>query len=426
MSGAPPDAPARAADPPPIALSQRKLTLLIASLSSLGPFAIDSYLPAFGAIEASLGATPLQLQQTLSVYLLTFTVMMLWHGAIADAFGRRRAILAALAVFTAGTVGAALAGSIEQLWFWRAVQGLAGGAGMSIGRAVVRDRVGGAQAQRMLAQVMMMFAVAPAIAPIIGGWVTHWFGWRAVFGLLALMSLTLFVAIARWLPETLPPERRQSFRPRDLFVAYRGVFGSLDFWRLAGALGLNFQGLFLMIMAAPALLTRHLGLSETEFGWLFVPTTIGMMSGSFAASRLAGRRPLDWSIRAGYAVMAVGAMLGIAFNLGGTPPLALAIAPLVIYTAGMGVSMSALQVRVLDLAPQRAGLVSSSQGFVQSLFNVLTAAVLVPLLWNAPLHLAYGMAGLLVAGASLYLWHHSRRGPAAFHRSTPHPGGPKA
>ncbi len=426
MSGIPSGAGPSAGPRPPRELSDRKLTLLVASLSALGPFAIDSYLPAFGAIGEALDATPLQLQQTLSVYLLTFTVMMLWHGAIADAFGRRRAILAALAVFALGTLGAALAGSIEQLWFWRAVQGLAGGAGMAIGRAVVRDRVGGAHAQRMLAQVMMMFAVAPAVAPIIGGWVTHWFGWRTVFGLLALMSVALFAAIARWLPETLPPERRQSFRPSDLFVAYRGFFGSLDFWRLAAALGLNFQGLFLMIMAAPALLTRHLGLTETEFGWLFVPTTLGMIAGSFTASRLAGRRPLDWAIRAGYAVMALGAVLGIAFNLGGIPPFALSIAPLVIYTAGMGVSMSSLQVRVLDLAPHRAGMVSSCQGFVQSLFNTLTAAVLVPLLWDSPLHLAYGMAGLLAAGASFYLWHHWHRGPAAFHRSTARPGTPSA
>ena len=427
MSAPLPESTPHGLEPAHRQLSDRQLTLLLASLSSLGPFAVDSYLPAFTAIGESLSATPLQLQQTLSIYLLTFAVMMLWHGAIADAFGRRRAIIGGLAVFTVGTIGATFAGSIEQLWFWRGVQGLAGGAGMAIGRAVVRDRFGGAQAQRMLAHVMMVFALAPAIAPIVGGWITHWLGWRWVFGMLAVVSITLILVIVRYLPETLPMQKRQSFSPGHLLAGYRSFFGSLDFWRMAGALGLTFQGLMLMILAAPVLLTRHLGLGETEFGYLFLPTTFGMMAGSFVASRLAGKRPLDWAIRAGYVVMAIGAALGIAFNLNGTPTwLPLSIAPLVIYTAGMGVSLSSLQVRVLDLAPHRAGMVSSCQGFVQSSMNTLTAALLVPLLWGSTLHLAAGMAGVLIGGVALYVWHYWHRGPAAFSRHPPAAGKPAA
>lgn len=404
-----------------VALSTRRLTLLVASLTALGPFAIDTYLPAFGQIGEALGATPLAVQQTLSVYMLCFGVMNLWHGAISDSIGRRRVLLVSLMVFAIGCAGASLAASIEQLWFWRAVQGLAGGAGMTVGRAVVRDRVTGSEAQRILAQAMMIFALAPAIAPIVGGWITYGLGWRAIFVFLTGVALLIWLSTWLLLPETLAPERRQSLKPSNLLRGYAGFFGSGDFWRLSGSLSCNFQGLFLVVMAAPVLLPGAMGLGPTQFGWLFVPATTGGLIGGFLASRLAGRRPIDWCIRAGYAIMALGAVLNVGVNLGGMPPLWIGIPPFMVYTTGMGLALSSLQVRLLDLSPQRAGMVSSCQAFVQSLANAATAAFVAPLLWDSPLKIALGMSVLLVAGALLYAWHVARRGPATFVH--PPPGG---
>jgi MFS transporter, DHA1 family, multidrug resistance protein len=130
----------------------------------------------------------LEVQQTLSIYLFSFAVMTLWHGAIADRFGRRRVILGALVLFGVASAGCTLATSIEQLWFWRAMQGITAGAGIVISRAIVRDLFDGADAQRLMAQITMMFALAPAIAPVIGGWLQTWFGWRSVFAFLVVMT----------------------------------------------------------------------------------------------------------------------------------------------------------------------------------------------------------------------------------------------
>jgi DHA1 family bicyclomycin/chloramphenicol resistance-like MFS transporter len=192
-------------------------------MAALGPFSIDTYLPSFHDIGQSLRATPIEVQQTLSVYLLAFAVMTLWHGALSDRFGRRRVILVALALFGAASAGCAFATSIEQLWLWRGLQGMTAGAGMVVTRAIVRDLFDGPPAQRLIAQITMMFALAPAIAPVIGGWLQTWFGWRSVFAFLVLSTATLWIACWKLLPETLPPERRQSLHPAYLGRAYWNV-----------------------------------------------------------------------------------------------------------------------------------------------------------------------------------------------------------
>ena len=160
--------------------STRGIAILLAALSALGPFSIDTYLPSFHDIAEKLQATPLQVQQTLSAYLLSFALMTLWHGAIADRFGRRKVLLVALALFALASLGCMLASRIEILWFWRAMQGVTAGAGIVISRAIVRDLYDGAAAQRLMSQITMMFALAPAIAPVIGGWLQILFGWRSV------------------------------------------------------------------------------------------------------------------------------------------------------------------------------------------------------------------------------------------------------
>ena len=145
------------------------LAVLLACLGMLGPFSIDTYLPAFTGIADSLGATPVQMQQTLSAYLLGFAVMNLFHGALADSFGRRPIVLGGVALFTLASVGCALSQSIGALVFFRAVQGMSAGAGMVVSRAIIRDLFPPSEAQRVMSQVTIYFGVAPAIAPMVGG-----------------------------------------------------------------------------------------------------------------------------------------------------------------------------------------------------------------------------------------------------------------
>src|SRR5258706_2908750 len=166
---------------------------LPAALAALGPFSIDAYLPAFGGIQASLGATRLEIQQTLSGYLFAFGLMFLFHGALSDSFGRRPVILVALVVYTIASVGAALAGNVHSLILWRVLQGLSVGAGMVVGRAMIRDLFGQEDAQRLMSLVTLFFGLAPAVAPVIGGWVFFGVGGGSIVLFFAPWGLLLVV-----------------------------------------------------------------------------------------------------------------------------------------------------------------------------------------------------------------------------------------
>ncbi|WP_298312270.1 multidrug effflux MFS transporter, partial [Propionivibrio sp.] len=373
----------------------RGIALLLASLAALGPFSIDTYLPSFQDIGESLHATPIEVQQTLSAYLLPFAVMALWHGAISDAFGRRRVILITLALFGVALAGCLFATRIEHLWVLRALQGMSAGAGIVIGRAIVRDLFDGAAAQRLMSHITMMFALAPAIAPVIGGRLQFWFGWRSVFAFLVLMTLALWLACWRLLPETLPPERRQSLHPGYLARTYWKVLTSPAFLLACGGLAFNFAAFFVYVMSAPVFLMRHLGVSETGFLWLFGPAMAGLMSGAWLAGRLAGKLSLRETILRGYLVMGAAALGNVALNLWLPPSLPLSIVPIFVYTFGMSMAMPCITLLALDPYPKQRGLAASCQLFLQAGSNGLIAGVLAPLLWGSTLTLACGMGALL-------------------------------
>ncbi len=382
---------------------------MLASMSALGPFSIDTYLPSFHDISAKLGATQLQVQQTLSVYLLAFAVMTLWHGAISDRFGRRRVILIALALFGLASAGCAFAGSIEQLWFWRAMQGITAGAGIVISRAIVRDLYDGAQAQRLMSQITMMFALAPAIAPVIGGWLQTFFGWRSVFAFLVLSTAALWLACWKLLPETLPPEKRQSLQPAYLGRTYWHVLSSPTFLFVCAALSLNFSGFFVYILSAPVFLMQHLGVPETGFLWLFGPGMVGLLIGSWLSGRLAGKVSPNRTIALGYLIMIVAAIFNLSLNLALPPALPWSVMPIFVYTFGMSLAMPCLTIMALDPFPAQRGLAASCQTFFQSGFNSLVAALIAPALWGSTLSLSLGMASLMALGGIAALAHQKSR-----------------
>ena len=378
-------------------------------MSAIGPFSIDTYLPSFHEIGEKLHATPLEVQQTLSAYLFSFALMTLWHGAIADRFGRRKVILVALGLFALASAGCTLATRIEHLWFWRAMQGITAGAGIVLSRAIVRDLFDGSAAQRLMSQITMMFALAPAIAPVIGGWLQTLFGWRSVFAFLVLSTAALWLACWKLLPETLPPEKRQSLRPAYLGATYWKVLTSPPFLLACAALSMNFGGFFLYILSAPVFLMKHLGVPETGFLWLFGPAMSGLVCGSWLSGRLAGRVSLPRTIGLGYAVMGTAAAINLTVNLALPPGLPWSVAPIFVYTMGMSLAMPCLTIFALDPFPAQRGLAASCQTFFQSSFNGLVAALIAPALWGSTLTLALGMAGLMLTGGVAALLHQRLR-----------------
>lgn len=384
----------------------RSIALLLAGLAALGPFSIDTYLPSFHDIGVSLHATPVEVQQTLTAYLFFFALMTLWHGALSDALGRRRVVLFTLAIFGLASALCAFATRIEHLWLMRAVQGITAGAGIVIGRAIVRDLFDGAPAQRLMSRITMIFALAPAIAPLIGGWLQTWFGWRSIFAFLALMTGVLWLACQRWLPETLPVTRRQSLHPGDLGRSYWQVLTSPVFLCVCSALTFNFAGFFIYVLSAPVFLMRHLSLPETGFLWLFGPAMSGLMLGSWCAGQLAGKQSTARSIALAYALMSIAAFWNIGLNLALPATVPWSVLPIFVYTLGMSIAMPSLTLLALDPFPEHRGLAASCQAFLQAGFNAIVAGVLAPIMWDSTRSLAYGMGGLFVLGGIAAGLHH--------------------
>ena len=387
-------------------LSFNHLAVLLAALSMLGPFSIDTYLPAFASIQSSLQATSIEVQQTLTAYMLSFAVMTLWHGALSDSFGRRNVVLIALVVFAIGSFGCASAHTVHYLWVFRIMQGVAAGAGMVIGRAIVRDLYAGAPAEKLLSLVTMIFSIAPAIAPIIGGWVVSHSDWRTIFLLLFAYTVVLLVACYRYLPESLPVEKRQAFNVEFLWQSYRDVFKSPRFYFKAGTIGCNFAGIFLFISSAPAFITQHLKLDAQSFGWQFIPMVGGIFLGSLVANQLAGRLSIAKQVAIGFAFLMSAATVNVIFHYFSTPMLPWSVVPLFFYAFGMSVVFPGATLMVLELFPHIRGIVASCQSASVTLLSAFVAGVMAPSLDHSVLALALGQFGFALM--ALVLWYSGR------------------
>ncbi|MDI1338178.1 multidrug effflux MFS transporter [Polaromonas sp.] len=378
------------------------LAVLLALLGMLGPFSIDTYIPAFSGIARSLGATPVEMQQTLSAYLFGFAFMNLFHGALADSFGRRPVVLWGIAMFTIASAGCALSQSIEQLVFFRALQGLSTGAGIVVSRAVIRDMFPPAQAQKVMSQVTIYFGVAPAIAPIIGGWLFVHLNWHAIFWFLTGIGVLLWTANYRLLPETLHVTQRQPFNVKHLMRGYWQLGSSARFFLLALASGVPFNGMFLYVLAAPEFLGSHLGLAPTQFFWFFVFTIAGIMAGAWLSGRLAGRIAPKQQIRHGFVIMLVVAVLNLLGNLLFKAHVSWALFPIAVFAFGWALMVPVVTLLVLDLYPERRGMASSLQAFIGSTANGIVAGVIAPLIMHSTVALA--ATSLLMLGIGLLAW----------------------
>jgi DHA1 family bicyclomycin/chloramphenicol resistance-like MFS transporter len=380
------------------------LAVLLACLGMLGPFSIDTYLPAFAGIAGSIGATPVQMQQTLSSYLFGFAVMNLFHGALSDSFGRRPVVLWGLGLFTLASIGCALAHSIGWLVFFRALQGMSAGAGIVVSRAIIRDMFPPADAQRVMSQVTIYFGVAPAIAPIIGGFLFVHADWHSIFWFLALIGGVLWFVNWRSLPESLHASQVQPFEVRHLMRGYWQMVRSPMFMMLVLASGVPFNGMFLYVLSAPVFLGEHLALGPTEFFWFFVLTIGGIMGGAWLSGRLAGRIKPRHQVRHGFLIMVLVSIANVLLNLFFVPNVWWAMWPIAVFAFGWSLMVPVVTLMVLDLVPERRGMASSVQACIGSVANGLVAGVVAPLVMHSPLQLALTSAALLAVGVFAWLW----------------------
>ena len=380
------------------------LAVLLAVLGMLGPFSIDTYIPAFSAIAQSLNATPVQMQQTLSAYLFGFAFMNLFHGALSDSFGRRPVILWGLAMFTVASLGCALAQNVGQLIFFRALQGLSTGAGIVVSRAVIRDMFPPSEAQRVMSQVTIYFGVAPAVAPIIGGVIAEYLDWHSIFWFLVGVGVVLWLANWRLLPETLHVQDRQPLQVRNLMRGYWQLLTDARFLLLALASGVPFNGLFLYVLSAPAFLGDILQLRPTQFFWFFVLSIGGIMAGSWLSGRMAGKVKPKNQIMQGFRIMLGVSAINVVANAVLTPNAWWSLWPVTVFAFGWALMVPVVTLLVLDLYPARRGMASSLQAVVGSTANGIVAGVVAPLVMHSALGLAIMSTAFMAVGLLAWLW----------------------
>ena len=380
------------------------LTLTLATLSMIGPFTIDTIFPGFAQMGDDFDVSPAALQQVTSLYLLAFALMSVVHGPLSDALGRRPVMLMGLGGYVVASVACALAPSLGWLLVARVVQGLFAGAATIVSRAVIRDLFSGAEAQRLMSQVMMIFAAAPAFAPVLGGWILQWGPWPWIFWFVGAYGVLAALLVVFVLPESLPPQERQPLRPGAVVGGLLHVARSWPFERLALAAAFVMSGYFVYVVGAPIVVLDLLGLGEQDFWRLFVPQIGGFVLGAWLTGRLADRvheqRLID--VAMGGLVLAATVNVVLAAL---APSLPWAVVGPTLMGVVIGVVFPLLQLEMLDLFPSHRGSAASMASFAALTFNALLAGAIIPLVSATLLTTALASAALGLSGVGMWVWH---------------------
>lgn len=389
------------------ALSPFVLIVVVALIGMLAPFSIDTYLPCFPFIEAELDASRAMLTQTLAVYLGCFAIATLFWGPMADKWGRRPIILGSLLGYLAASILCALATSYEVLLLGRALQGLMAAGSMVASRAMIRDYFKGQDAQRAMAIMMMLFAAAPALAPIIGGWLEVTFGWRSVFYFLALYALSIVLLFYFRVVETQNPEHVQSIHPANIARAYWQSLLHPQFLQIIAAQGFLIGGFFVYVAGAASLIYDHLHWSEQEFWLFFVPVVSGVLLGSILVHRLTHHFNSRTLITGALALVAASVIMNVIFESQFAAAPWMVIAPLVLYAVGFAMANPGLSIAALDCLPTRRGVASSMQSLFQMGTAGVVAALVVPFVEQSLQWMAIAQA--LLFSVTFLLWMNVRR-----------------
>ncbi|MEW7979646.1 MAG: multidrug effflux MFS transporter [Candidatus Sedimenticola endophacoides] len=366
-------------------------TALIAALVALGPLATDMYLPAFPTLMREFGVGIAATQQTLSVFLVGFALAQLTYGPLSDRFGRKPALNGGLLLFALSSYAITLASDMATLTALRLLQALGASAGPVLGRAMVRDIHGPRDSARLLSYIGTAMALAPAVAPLLGGYMTVLWGWSSIFLFLAAYAV-LGLAFSLRIPETAPAHGRA---PSTTLL---GGFAELlrhPAWRwYTLACGCVFGGLFAFLSGSPFIIIDFLGYPEQRFGLFFALVVAGFMAGTLLGGRLSQRHGTDPLIRAGAAVALVGG-LGMALPaLLGIHHISAIIIPQMIYMVGVGIVMPQSMAGTLAPFPHIAGASSALLGFIQMSLAALAGILVGRLHDGGPLAMSLTIAAL--------------------------------
>jgi DHA1 family bicyclomycin/chloramphenicol resistance-like MFS transporter len=377
-----------------------RLTLVLGSLTAIGPLSIDLYLPAFPSIARALATSVASVQLTLAAYLAGLAVGQLAYGPLADRFGRRPPLLGGLAVYVAASLACAAAPSLPVLVGARFVQALGGCAGLVVSRAVVRDRFDVAESARVYASLMLVMGAAPILAPLAGGQVLALAGWRAVFVALALTGAAMLALVALTLPESLPPAARVRHGPADVLRAFGSALRRGSFVRLSLAGGAIQAAMFAYIAGSPFVFIELYGVPPERFGFIFGANAMGII-GASQLSRWVGRRfGVERSLRGAVAgALLAYVALWLAASAGGD--LALVWAAVFVGVSSYGIVAPNATAAAMGVIERDVGSASAVLGVLQSTCGALASAAVSALADGTARPMAGVMLGCAVAAAGL-------------------------
>lgn len=391
------------------------LTLLLASMTAIGPLSTDMYLASLPDIGRVLNASVAQVQLTLSAFLIGFAVGQIVYGPLSDRHGRKPVLLAALGLFVAASLFCALSTSIEMLIGARFLQAVGGSGCIMVARAIVRDLYSGSRAGRELAVMGSTMAIAPVISPLVGGVLQTAFGWRSLFIALIVVGVSSMTAVWLLLPETLKLRSVEKVSPGSMLKSYGIVARNPAFLAYMGLGTGCYAGLFAWISGASFVLQNLYGLTPMNFGIAFALGTVGYLTGTTLAARLVTRLGLDRTIGFGCCALVVGGfgMVG-SVALGFTTAASLVI-PVAVYLAGLGMVLPQSIAGAMTPFPERAGTASALFGFIQQSVAAMCGATVGLLLGHNAWPLALGVAVMAVVTALLWLMTRGIRARAGVH-----------
>jgi DHA1 family bicyclomycin/chloramphenicol resistance-like MFS transporter len=342
-----------------------KVTLLLTLMVALGPLSTDLYLPSLPSLTETFGTTISRVQATMSVFIGGFACATVIYGPLSDRFGRRPVLIGGMAIFVVGSLGCMAASSIEALISWRFVQAVGGCAGPVLVRAVVRDVYEKEEAVIFLAYIASAMALAPAVAPMIGGWLHVLFGWRSHFVALTILGVLFILAIHMMIKETNSQRDHSATQARQLAQNFSHILMTPQFIAFSLMLMFSYGALFSFISVGAFVVIGVLGIAPDKFGYLFFFVAIGYACGGLLAGKLVRRIGVIRIIGVGISLGLTLGVLGFGFAISGAETTPAVIIPIVGVFFSCGFVLPTATAVALEPFPQIAGTASSAVGFLQ-------------------------------------------------------------
>jgi MFS transporter, DHA1 family, multidrug resistance protein len=391
------------------------LTALLALLTAFGPISTDMYVPSMPEIGRAFATDASRVQLTLSAYLGGFAVGQIVYGPMADRFGRKPVLLLALALFCAASLLCAVAPNVEVLIAARALQAFGAAGAVTLPRAVVRDLYAGARAAKELSRMGAIMSFAPVVAPLLGGVVQAWYGWRANFLVIAAIGIAATVVVWLSLPETLRPAEPMSCV--GVWQRYHALLNDRLFRAHLGVAACSYAGLFAWISGSAFILQGLYGLTALQFAVVYAVACLGSLVGGTVAASVVIRLGLTRTIGVGCAVLAASGIAMAAALAFGLPPVEALVLTMLIYHVGMMLAMPSAIAGAVTPYPEIAGAASSLVGFAQQALAALVGALVGYVLGNSAWPLVIAM--IAMGTLSAVFWLRIRNAHAARTAATP-------